>query len=159
VVDQQPVGSPPVQKPPLDPDVADTAPSGAVMTACDEEHLVTYLSMLDADAEGADWRGRRGLRIPRPRSERQPGTSHRCTELSCSPLNVVKTVRIDPPRPLTFSICTALVLVRGIGALDSIGDVAFLPHGITFCSDGASPCAIPAGISGTGKIDPVQTVR
>ena len=40
---------------PLDPDVADTAPSGAVMTAYDEEHLVTYLRMLDADAEGADW--------------------------------------------------------------------------------------------------------
>ena len=45
-----------MQKPPLDPDVADTAPSGAVMTAYDEEHLVTYLRMLDADAEGADWR-------------------------------------------------------------------------------------------------------
>jgi hypothetical protein len=45
-----------MQKPPLDPDVADAAPSGAVMTAYDEEHLVTYLRMLDADAEGADWR-------------------------------------------------------------------------------------------------------
>ena len=43
-----------MKKPPLDPDVADTAPSGAVMTAYDEEHLVTYLRMLDADAEGAD---------------------------------------------------------------------------------------------------------
>ena len=42
--------------PPLDPDVADTAPSGPVLTAYDEEHLVTYLRLLDADAEGADWR-------------------------------------------------------------------------------------------------------
>jgi hypothetical protein len=42
--------------PPLDPDVADTAPSGAALTAYDEEHLVTYLRLLDADAEGADWR-------------------------------------------------------------------------------------------------------
>jgi hypothetical protein len=45
-----------VQKPPLDPDVADVAPSGPVLTAYDKEHLVTYLRLLDADAEGADWR-------------------------------------------------------------------------------------------------------
>ena len=45
-----------MQIPPLDPDVADTAPSGPVLTAYDEEHLVTYLRLLDADAEGADWR-------------------------------------------------------------------------------------------------------
>jgi hypothetical protein len=40
----------------LDPDVADTAPSDAVLTAYDHEHLITYLRLLDADAEGADWR-------------------------------------------------------------------------------------------------------
>lgn len=45
-----------MQTPPLDPDVADTAPSGSVLTAYDEEHLVTYLRLLDADVEGADWR-------------------------------------------------------------------------------------------------------
>jgi Uncharacterized conserved protein (DUF2285) len=45
-----------MQKPPLDPDVADTAPSGPVLTIYDEEHLITYLRLLDADAEGADWR-------------------------------------------------------------------------------------------------------
>jgi hypothetical protein len=44
---------PPVQKPPLDPDVADTAP---VLTVYDEEHIITYLRLLDADAQGADWR-------------------------------------------------------------------------------------------------------
>ena len=38
-----------------DPDVADTAPSDSVLTPYDEEHLVTYLRLLDADAEGADW--------------------------------------------------------------------------------------------------------
>jgi hypothetical protein len=32
-----------MQKPPLDPDVADTAPSGPVLTVYDEEHLITYL--------------------------------------------------------------------------------------------------------------------
>jgi len=42
--------------PPLNPDVADLAPSGPALTAYDEEHAVTYIRMLDADQEGADWR-------------------------------------------------------------------------------------------------------
>jgi hypothetical protein len=42
--------------PPLDPDVADLAPHGPALTAYDEEHAVTYMRMLDADQEGADWR-------------------------------------------------------------------------------------------------------
>jgi hypothetical protein len=45
-----------MQKPPPDPDVADTAPSNSILTVYDEEHLITYLRLLDADAEGADWR-------------------------------------------------------------------------------------------------------
>ena len=45
-----------MQKPPLDPDVADTAPSDSVLTVYDEEHLITYLRLLDADAVDADWR-------------------------------------------------------------------------------------------------------
>jgi Uncharacterized conserved protein (DUF2285) len=42
-------------KPPLDPPVADHAPSASELTSYDHEHLVTYLRLLDADAEGADW--------------------------------------------------------------------------------------------------------
>ena len=42
-------------KPPLDPPVADQAPMASDLTDYDEEHLVTYLRLLDADAEGADW--------------------------------------------------------------------------------------------------------
>jgi hypothetical protein len=45
-----------MQKPPLDPNVADVAPSVPALTSYDQEHLVTYLRLLDADAEGADWR-------------------------------------------------------------------------------------------------------
>jgi hypothetical protein len=45
-----------MQKPPLDPDVADTAPSDSGLTVYDEEHVITYLRLLDADAKGADWR-------------------------------------------------------------------------------------------------------
>ena len=43
-------------KTPLDPPVSDTAPAESVLTGYDEQHLVTYLRLLDADAEGADWR-------------------------------------------------------------------------------------------------------
>jgi Uncharacterized conserved protein (DUF2285) len=45
-----------MSKPPLNPDVADEAPNSPTLTAYDHEHLVTYLRLLDADAEGADWR-------------------------------------------------------------------------------------------------------
>jgi|SRR5712664_1301951 len=45
-----------MQKPPLDPAVADTAPSDSVLTVYDEEHVITYLRQLDPDAKGADWR-------------------------------------------------------------------------------------------------------
>jgi len=45
-----------MQSPPLDPFVSDTAPSADTLTSYDEQHLVTYLRLLDAEAEGADWR-------------------------------------------------------------------------------------------------------
>lgn len=40
----------------LDPDVADGVPWSEDLTPYDEEHLVTYLRLLDAEADGADWR-------------------------------------------------------------------------------------------------------
>ena len=40
-----------LQKPPLDPDVADVAPSVPTLTDYDMEHLVTYLRLLDAERE------------------------------------------------------------------------------------------------------------
>lgn len=45
-----------MQTPPRDPPVADTAPTEERLTAYDEQHLVTYLRLLDAAAEDADWR-------------------------------------------------------------------------------------------------------
>jgi hypothetical protein len=45
-----------MQKPPLDPDVADRAPDDKALTTYDEQHIITYLRLLDADAAGADWR-------------------------------------------------------------------------------------------------------
>ena len=41
--------------PPLDPPVADQAPMAGDLTGYDQEHLVTYLRLLDADAAGAEW--------------------------------------------------------------------------------------------------------
>jgi hypothetical protein len=45
-----------MKKPPLDPVVADTAPKDTVLTSYDEEHRVTYIRLLDADRDGAEWR-------------------------------------------------------------------------------------------------------
>jgi hypothetical protein len=42
-------------QPPRDPPVADRAPEEDVLTGYDREHFATYLRLLDADAEGADW--------------------------------------------------------------------------------------------------------
>jgi Uncharacterized conserved protein (DUF2285) len=38
-----------------DPAVADRAPSATVLTPYDNDHLVIYLRLLDAEAQGADW--------------------------------------------------------------------------------------------------------
>jgi len=45
-----------MKTPPRNPDVADVAPTDSVLTVYDEEHIITYLRMLEADKEGADWR-------------------------------------------------------------------------------------------------------
>lgn len=45
-----------MQKPPLDPDVTDSAPDDKALTAYDEQHVVTYARLLQAETEGADWR-------------------------------------------------------------------------------------------------------
>jgi hypothetical protein len=45
-----------MQSPPLDPPVSDLAPTDPILTAYDQKHLVTYVRLLDAAAEGNDWR-------------------------------------------------------------------------------------------------------
>ncbi|WP_024511991.1 DUF2285 domain-containing protein [Bradyrhizobium sp. ARR65] len=44
-----------MQTQPIDPDVADLAPTDAALTPYDEQHLVTYWRLLDAEADRADW--------------------------------------------------------------------------------------------------------
>jgi hypothetical protein len=43
-------------KPSLDAPVADSAPTGSLLENYDYHHLITYLRLLDANAEGAEWR-------------------------------------------------------------------------------------------------------
>ena len=45
-----------MKQPALDPDVADVAPNESVLTTYDEQYLVTYWRLLDAEAAGADWK-------------------------------------------------------------------------------------------------------
>ncbi len=68
-----------MQTPPLDPPVADTAPTVAVLTGYDEQHVVTYLRLLDAERDGADWRevARLVLRID---PAREPARARRAWE-------------------------------------------------------------------------------
>ncbi|UEM17974.1 DUF2285 domain-containing protein [Bradyrhizobium barranii] len=46
----------PMQKSAADLDVADAAPTAPILTDYDEQHLVTYLRLLDAAADGSDWK-------------------------------------------------------------------------------------------------------
>lgn len=44
-----------MQSPPIDPPVADAPPDSPVLTGYDEQHLITYLRILDAQFYGASW--------------------------------------------------------------------------------------------------------
>jgi hypothetical protein len=44
------------ESPMTSPAFMDSPPDSARLTAYDESHLATYLRLLDADIEGADWR-------------------------------------------------------------------------------------------------------
>lgn len=68
-----------MQKPPLDPDVADEAPTASFLTGYDEQHLVTYLRMLDAEEGGADWQEVARIVLHRD-PDREPDRSRRAWE-------------------------------------------------------------------------------
>lgn len=70
-----------MQPPPLDPPVSDVAPTDGVLTRYDEQHLVTYLRLLDAEFDGADWREVSQLvlhidPVPEPERARRAWESH-----------------------------------------------------------------------------------
>ena len=45
-----------MKTPPIDPHVADVAPTEAALTDYDKQHMITYMRVFDADQQGADWR-------------------------------------------------------------------------------------------------------
>ena len=45
-----------MKPPPLDPKIADAPPTSNELTDYDHSMLIVYLRLLDAAAEGADWR-------------------------------------------------------------------------------------------------------
>jgi hypothetical protein len=83
---------------PLDPDVTDLAPTGPALTAYDEEHAVTYVRMLDADREGADWRevSRIALHID---PEREPDRARRAFDSPSRASQMGGTGRIPATAP------------------------------------------------------------
>ena len=82
-------------KTPLDPPVSDTAPVEPVLTGYDEQHLVTYLRLLDADADGADWRevAKVVLHID---PDREPERARRAWEKSSRPRQMDDRERLSP---------------------------------------------------------------
>ena len=63
----------------LDPDVNDDAPVSETITPYDEVHFITYLRLLDADAEGADWREVARIVLHRD-PDAEPERTRRCWE-------------------------------------------------------------------------------
>ena len=65
--------------PPRDPAVDDVAPTASILTAYDQRHATTYLHLLDAEAEAADWKevARIVLRI---NPAREPARARRALE-------------------------------------------------------------------------------
>ena len=64
---------------PLDPDVADVAPADASVTAYDEHHVITYMRLLQAEGENAEWQeiARLVLRVD---PEREPDRARKAYE-------------------------------------------------------------------------------
>ncbi len=72
-----------MQNPPLDQDIANEAPSASVLIGYDEQRLVTYLRLLNAENDGADWTdvARIVLHLDLDREPEPPGAPGRRTSL------------------------------------------------------------------------------
>ncbi len=63
----------------LDPDVADHVPWSDNLTSYDKQHFVTYVRLLDAEAEKADWQEVARIVLHRD-PEADPDRTRRCWE-------------------------------------------------------------------------------
>jgi hypothetical protein len=68
-----------MRPPPRDPAVDDVAPTASILTAYDERHVITYLRLLDAEAEGADWKEAARI-VLHMDPAREPGRARRAWE-------------------------------------------------------------------------------
>jgi hypothetical protein len=64
-------------KPEPDPDVDDEAPAGDDITIYDERHFITYLRLLDAKADGANWTEVARIVLHRDPAK-DPARTHNC---------------------------------------------------------------------------------
>lgn len=63
----------------LDPEIADEVPWADEITSYDKDHFITYLRLLDADAERADWREVARIVLNRD-PDAEPDRTRRCWE-------------------------------------------------------------------------------
>lgn len=63
----------------LDPEIADDVPWADEITSYDEDHFITYLRLLDAEAESADWREVARIVLHRD-PDAEPHRARRCWE-------------------------------------------------------------------------------
>ena len=93
----------------LDPDVADDMPWSDSITPYDEQHFVTYLRLLDADDECADWREVARIVLHRdPAAE--PDRTRRCWEAH---LKRAKWMTESGYRQLLLDACDTLSRKHG----------------------------------------------
>ena len=146
-----------MQSPPLDPPVSDTAPSSGVVTGYDEQHLVTYLRLLDAEAEGADWHevARIVLHID---PAQEPERAHRALDLSSGARSLDDRKRLPtPPSGWRTALAIPVPCSHGNGRCQP------RPYGISGCArilkqaersavDGGDDADEPCRLAGSGRV-------
>lgn len=79
----------------LDPDVADEAPAADAITPYDEAHFITYARLLDAEAEGADWREVSRIVLHRNPDD-DPDRTYRCWKTHLNRAKWIVEQETDP---------------------------------------------------------------
>ena len=140
-------------QPPLDPPVADTAPNAETLTSYDEEHLVTYLRLLDAEADGADWTeatrlvlhidaSREPARAPclgEPFGTREMDDRARLSASSAGQGLWLTSATAGHPQPRILSRWSAAQAVRAAHRMTPMQNVVRAPSPPGFAPSGALP--------------------
>ena len=127
-----------MQTPPLDPDVADAAPTDSVLTVYDEEHIVTYLRLLDANAEGADWSEVAGI-VLHIDPDREPERARKAFDSHLARAKWLSQAPRARSGSCTGSICRT---IRATSAQSAPSASASSVHRIAWCAGGQNPSAL-----------------